>query len=643
MNPQFAQPKGSTSKESNKDSIARKFGCKKSEVVYAKAGQSLSGYKVIYDKLSQRAYALPPNIGAVTVTSLVDGILTHSGGTVDLGALAVLREEYVTLVENFTSGFTIRVKNEVVSDGVSLYRWNGAFPKTVAPGSTPATTGGVGLGAWVSVGDVSLRSELSKEDGFKYIGYSSVEGLRSIEPSTPNQQIMVNRYNDSDAGKSGAGAFYYDPNDTTSADDGTLVIVTTNGKRWKRINPHNDFAYLSGGRYGDFDNTEAMQRCVDGMVSGKIRPPVYINGTIRIDGTVNVNNLDTSVPEKFVSFIGGEIVANGQQYVFSSTEADNASGNIEFVGTNFSQKDTSKVTYIINGQKLIRVLFNGGTVNGLLVAKSNNWLQTLYLTGTKIIRSPQGYALDAGQWFDVRLSKVVFERGWDFARATATGQCVTYSSVTECCIEGSQNGVVIIGGVSGFTFADNTLELMTGQYLDIGASGDKSNSLVVTGNTAYLTADQKASASYFAYNLPAITQNGTSLVQANFTDGNLYSVYPGNQQLISLSGMCGAGKVFLNAANGPTHVRYSLQYGEIERTISALGRDVGVGDVNPQTEPAYYGNITWSTGSYIAKKNPTVVSRNITALGKLADCLLKGWVCQIGGSPGTWVEDLMIL
>ncbi|ASZ77706.1 tailspike protein [Salmonella phage SP1] len=148
MNPQFAQPKGSTSKESNKDSIARKFGCKKSEVVYAKAGQSLSGYKVIYDKLSQRAYALPSNIGAVTVTSLVDGILTHSGGTVDLGALAVLREEYVILIENFTSGFTIRVKNEVVSDGVSLYRWNGALPKVVPVGSTPASTGGVGLGAW---------------------------------------------------------------------------------------------------------------------------------------------------------------------------------------------------------------------------------------------------------------------------------------------------------------------------------------------------------------------------------------------------------------------------------------------------------------------------------------------------------------
>lgn len=150
MNPQFTQPAGSVSKETNKDSIARKFGCKKSEVVYAKTGQALTGYKVIYDKVTQRSYALPSNIPAgATITSLTDGILVHSAGNFDLGALAVLRGEYVTLVEDFTSGFTIKVKNEVVSDGTNLYRWGGALPKIVNAGSTIASTGGVG--SWIAV------------------------------------------------------------------------------------------------------------------------------------------------------------------------------------------------------------------------------------------------------------------------------------------------------------------------------------------------------------------------------------------------------------------------------------------------------------------------------------------------------------
>lgn len=41
------------------------------------------------------------------------------------------------------------------------YRWDGALPKTVPAGSTPQSTGGIGLGAWLSVGDATLRENLS--------------------------------------------------------------------------------------------------------------------------------------------------------------------------------------------------------------------------------------------------------------------------------------------------------------------------------------------------------------------------------------------------------------------------------------------------------------------------------------------------
>lgn len=166
MNPQFSQPKGSVSKETNKDSIARKFGCKKSEVLYAKAGAVLTGYKVIYDKVTQRSYALPSNLPAgATITSLTDGILVHNTGTVDLGALAVLRGEFVTLVENFTSGFTIRVKNELVSDGKELYRWAGSLPKTVSANGTVSNTGGISSSTWVLQSNPAKRILTPKDFG----------------------------------------------------------------------------------------------------------------------------------------------------------------------------------------------------------------------------------------------------------------------------------------------------------------------------------------------------------------------------------------------------------------------------------------------------------------------------------------------
>ena len=150
MNPQFNQPKGSTTFYSNKQAVARKFGVKASEVLFAASGASLTGMKVIFEPSTERFYSLPTGL-STTVTSLADGILVHSGGTVDLGALAVSRKEYVTLAGDFTSGQTIRVKNEILLYNGDQYIWQGALPKTVAQNSTPDSSGGVGSGAWALI------------------------------------------------------------------------------------------------------------------------------------------------------------------------------------------------------------------------------------------------------------------------------------------------------------------------------------------------------------------------------------------------------------------------------------------------------------------------------------------------------------
>lgn len=97
------------------------------------------------------------------------GVLVHSAGSVDLGALAVTCEEYVTLPGSFDTGVTVNTKNELVVFTDGKYRWSGKLPKIVPAGSTPASTGGVGLGAWVSVGDASLRSELAGADGLAVV------------------------------------------------------------------------------------------------------------------------------------------------------------------------------------------------------------------------------------------------------------------------------------------------------------------------------------------------------------------------------------------------------------------------------------------------------------------------------------------
>lgn len=91
MNEMFSQGgKGSTGILTNKQAIARKFGVKQNEVVYFSVGVDLGGYKVIYDKSTQRAYSLPVlSVGTTAVSLSEQAVLVHSAGTIDLGEYTV--------------------------------------------------------------------------------------------------------------------------------------------------------------------------------------------------------------------------------------------------------------------------------------------------------------------------------------------------------------------------------------------------------------------------------------------------------------------------------------------------------------------------------------------------------------------------
>ncbi|MEX9843904.1 hypothetical protein AB7X06_22545, partial [Providencia rettgeri] len=87
-----------------------------------------------------------------------------------------IESEQALLAAGYAPSGTFQEGAEVVSrNGTVLwklpdgdgdhYRWDGDLPKQVPAGSTPQSTGGVGKGAWVSVGDASLRGDLSKGNG----------------------------------------------------------------------------------------------------------------------------------------------------------------------------------------------------------------------------------------------------------------------------------------------------------------------------------------------------------------------------------------------------------------------------------------------------------------------------------------------
>lgn len=66
-------------------------------------------------------------------------------------------------VGTFQDGATLTLPNQILKDETDgeYYRWDGALPKMVPSGSTPSSSGGTGVGAWVCVGDAALRSMLA--------------------------------------------------------------------------------------------------------------------------------------------------------------------------------------------------------------------------------------------------------------------------------------------------------------------------------------------------------------------------------------------------------------------------------------------------------------------------------------------------
>ncbi|HHZ7690113.1 TPA: hypothetical protein ACWL66_003698 [Morganella morganii] len=79
---------------------------------------------------------------------------------------AIIAAGYIPM-DSFQQGAEITKRNEILRDETTgeYYRWDGDLPKAVPADSTPQSTGWIGKGAWVSVGDASVRSELKNENG----------------------------------------------------------------------------------------------------------------------------------------------------------------------------------------------------------------------------------------------------------------------------------------------------------------------------------------------------------------------------------------------------------------------------------------------------------------------------------------------
>ncbi|MGQ7952159.1 tail fiber/spike domain-containing protein, partial [Providencia huashanensis] len=173
---------------------------------------------------------------------------------------AIVAAGYIT-IDSFQQGADLpnnelTQRNYILRDETSgeYYRWDGDLPKQVPAGSTPQSTGGIGKGAWVSVGDASLRSDLNRNSGASMIGTDSGKTVQDelTELSKYEKVITFNVQSEAaiytgnakhirvmgfkEFGDNGSGIFIIDPRqDYDTPNNPDRFKNTTTGKYWFRI------------------------------------------------------------------------------------------------------------------------------------------------------------------------------------------------------------------------------------------------------------------------------------------------------------------------------------------------------------------------------------------------------------------------
>lgn len=267
--------------------------------------------------------------------------------------------------------------------------------------SNPTTVqGALNLKAPLTALTAKLNSaDLAASDGFKLVGRcATIATLRTTEPTINKQMVSLVEYT-SGTGY-GGGILWYDNADTTSADNGVDVFVTSGGKRWKRLSSR--ITLLDAGGVPGTDSSVALQRLVDAM-KGKA---VVIPGGDFIFAGITLNN---STYNNTIFVCEGNLLLKQR----SSTSENNA-GVPAFVG--FLIKDAFNISgnLKINGRRSLQPneehiycigIAGGGDINlnidlqeikgdGVYVSQSD-WLSSSTITNGLILSgSVENSALD---------------------------------------------------------------------------------------------------------------------------------------------------------------------------------------------------------------------------------------------------------
>ncbi len=294
-----------------------------------------------------------------------------------------LAEAGLTLVDgSFEEGATVGSVTDAVwyIAGAQCYTWGSGFPKDVPPKSTPTSTGGVGTGAWVSVGDALLRGQLASSDGLKLIGQcESFSELQSVIPEYEGQRIFLKGWHSGSV----LGSGWFMAESTTQADNGG-TIAGSGSLKWVKIETDIN-SYTFGALPTDTDFLNPVQAAFDASAYTKYTVnftedhalPVSSSVTVKSGSKVKWSNNKAYITLTADSGYGGVIALLGGYGGNSGTCQDVYMENPRIDGGNIGHPtgDTQGQNGISGANFVKNVRIVGGhikTVPGLVQLKCLN-------------------------------------------------------------------------------------------------------------------------------------------------------------------------------------------------------------------------------------------------------------------------------
>lgn len=164
----------------------------------------------------------------------------------------------------FAAGYTLTNMRQTLEYNGHEYSWAGSFPKVVAAGATPATSGGIGAGAWVDRTDDTLRGNL----GVIFKCFNSVSEMVSDQSLTPGKYVKTVSYYYSYGldkyGSGGGNTYVIEGASDGSFDDGGSYIFLANGNVARGLFENGvDVLQFGAKRDGVSDDTQAIQSAID--------------------------------------------------------------------------------------------------------------------------------------------------------------------------------------------------------------------------------------------------------------------------------------------------------------------------------------------------------------------------------------------